>query len=489
MNATPDLAESFRADCERFVLYGTHAKQMPAPSKENSLRVLSALHVEMKCWQAGSRPMNTRIYSAGNALHNAWTAMRVRGMSMAPDPANLMTEAGEILKFILSTAKFNSADPVRDWDEIFTMVDFTLRRAAVSPAGNADPAALSTLGMRQKVWSILIKYFVCWHFTQTDPPRGNLDLSVDWNRYVHAFHAPLDRRILNAIESLPVGKFLRKFIQNGNMRQTDGSLVPWSKLEDSATWWAYQRLMRRFASVGFSQGQAPSLGRVEPCEFASAVDSIPVEVLLASLQAMSPTDPSSDDAILVVESAKDDPDDIDLKDHLLEMRREIEELKIEMRREIQQLKRQLAEDTELSASTPPPAGHLVESSPIPVSVKTPQLNDSRAIYLRQTGNASYIKVLLGKYAGNNLALIGRNQRSLSLKQSCQNQFPNLWRAFHNLTPKPHSLNGSTPHGGVGYGGTANIYKADAIKLFVDCGFSVIDETELTRGNPTEYHPA
>ena len=485
MNTTSDPFESFRSDCERFVLYGTHAQEMPAPCHENALRVLSALHVEMKCWQAGSRPMNNRIYSAGNALHNAWTAMRVRGMSMAPDPGNLMSEAGEVLKFILTTAKFNSADPVRDWDEIFTMADFTLRRAAVSPVGNADPTALSTLGMRQKVWSILVKYFVCWHFTQTVTPSGNLELSVDWDRYVHAFHAPLDRRILNALESLPVGAFLRKFIQNGNLRQTDGSLVPWSKLEDSATWWAYQRLMRRFASVGFSPEQAPSLGKVETCDFASAVDSIPMEVLVASLQAMSPTDHPSDGEFLAVKNVGDSPVDNDIKDHLLELRHEIEQIKLE----IQQLKRQRTEQRGTSDFIVPQERRPDDEPPMPNPVGPGQLNDSRAIYLRQTGNGSYIKVLLGKYAGNNLALIGRNLRTLSLKQNCQNQFPNLWRAFHNLTPKPHSLNGSTPHGGVGYGGTANISKAEAIKLFVDNGFYVIDETEHTRGNPTEYHPA
>jgi hypothetical protein len=489
MHTTTDLAESFRSDCERFVLYGTHVQEMPAPSHENAQRVLSALHVEMKCWQAGPRPMNTRIYSAGNALHNAWTAMRVRGMSMAPDPGNLMVEAGDILKFILSTARFSSADPVRDWDEIFTMADFTLKRAAVSPAGNADPAALSTLGMRQKVWSIFIKYFVCWHFTQTAPPPGNLDLSVDWDRYAHAFHAPLDRRILNAIENLPVGTFLRKFIQNGNLRQTDGSLVPWSKLEDSATWWAYQRLMRRFASVAFPPEQAPSLGKVEPCEFASAVDSIPAEVLMESLRAMSPTDSPTDGVSSAVENSAGEPDDIELKDYLLEMRRDIEDLKLELRREIEQLKGRIAGHTGTPQLIPPPEYRPVSTETAPARPGAAKLDENKAIYLRYTGNGSYIKVLLGKYAGNNLALIGRNLRTLSLKQSCQNQFPNLWRAFHSLTPKPHSLNGSTPHGGVGYGGTANISKAEAINLFVDNGFYVIDETENTQGNPTQHHPA
>jgi len=42
-----------------------------------------------------------------------------------------------------------------------------------------------------------------------------------------------------------------------------------------------------------------------------------------------------------VESSAGEPDDIGLRDHLLEMRREIEELKLELRREIEQLVRRV----------------------------------------------------------------------------------------------------------------------------------------------------
>ena len=500
MTSSTDLLDSFRSDCDRFVGYGTLGQEMRPPSPNHALQVLSGLHVEMKCWEAGTRPMNARIYAKGNALHNAWTAMRVRGVSMAPDPANLMQETGEVLAFICDKAKLNTQDPVMDWDEIFTLTDFVLKRIAVTtPAGGDVPAVLSTLGMRQKVWSILVKYFVCWHFTQTETPVGNLNLSVDWGRYVHAFHAPLDRRILDTLEALPVGAFLKNFIQNGNLRQTDGTLVPWSKLEDSATWWAYQRLMRRIASVAFPENQAPSLGKVEPCAFADAVDGIPVEVLIESLREMSPSDPSR---LKLVASGMSrstgvwrrwDPfgqelatrggdgghsDTVESQESMLVLHSRIEMLETRL--------------TELAASTSTPTP--TEGQQAPVSVSSghnvrPVSNRADAIYLRPTDNSSYIKVLLGPYAGSNFALIGRNLKTLSLKAKCEKQFPRLWEAFHNLTPKPESMGGSTPHGGTGYGGTANISKDDAIKFFLANGFSVIDETKLIHGKPMEHHVA
>jgi len=471
----PELLKSFHFDCQRFVAYGTLAQEMPPPSTESSLHVLSALHVEMKCWQAGLRPMNTRIYSKGNALHNAWTAMRVRGMSMAPDPANIMNEAGEIFKFILNTARLNGPDPVLDWDEIFTMADFTLKRAAVASTGNSDPAVLTTLGMRQKVWSILVKYFSCWHFTATAPPAGNLGLSVDWDRYVYALHAPLDRRILNALERLPVGTFLAKFIQNGNLRQTDGTLVPWSKLEDSTTWWAYQRLMRRFASVGFSADQAPSLGKYAPCEFADAVDKIPVEVLLESLEHMSHTDTARGE-LSTGDGGEQESDPVGLRETVLLLQSRVDALE-----------RRVAELTPPDSAPNRQEGQPIDAT-LPNSNGSVRLYGGQSIHLRQTTNSSYIKVLLGPHAGNNFALIGRNLKTLSLKERCARDFPDLWQSFLNLTPKPYSMNGSTPHGGVGYGGTADMTKAEAIKLFLSKGFSVVDETQLTHGKPTEYHP-
>lgn len=472
-----NLLKSFVFDCNRFVTYGTLGQKMPPPVSGEELLVLSALHVEMKCWQAGQNPMNPRIYARGNALHNAWIAMRVRGASMAPDPANLMQEAGEILLFALDRARLNNGDPVQDWDEIFTLADFMLKRAAVASTTDTGPAALSTLGMRQKAWTILIKYFVCWHFTQKEIPVGNPNLSVDWDRYLHAFHAPLDRRILNTLEGLPVSRFLGKFIQNGNLRQTDGSLVPWSKLEDSATWWAYQRLMRRFASVGFPADRTPSLGKVVACEFADAIDKIPVEILVESLQMMSPTDPPPRSASFVANGSEGEMDFASLEDELLETRRQIE-----------LLERQLAEIKGNAGAVIQPVTQPVTRSAgldVPRSVRP---SGNPVIYLRQTGNSSYIKVLLGEYAGNNFALIGRNLKTLSLKKSCEHQFPELWKTFQNLTPKPYSMGGSTPHGGVGYGGTADITKDGAIRLFTSNGFSVIDETHLAQGKPKEYHP-
>jgi hypothetical protein len=394
---------------------------------------------------------------------------------MAPDPANLVEAAGEILTFILSKHPHSSGDPVRDWDEIFTMANFILKRASVASTGSTDPAALSTLGMRQKVWCIFVKYFVCWHFTGTPIPGGNAVLSVDWDRYVHAFHAPLDRRILNSLERLPVGAYLRKFIQNGNLRQTDGTLVPWSKLEDSATWWAFQRLMRRLASVSFPDNEAPNLGKEEPSEFADAVDNIPVEVLIETLQKMSPADESGG-KLLSEDGMEDDTDAVGSHDAILTLERRIEELE-----------KRVADLERTGARIAPQQQETLTPVPPSDTVTSPS-NDSPTIHLRQTGNSSYIKVLLGKYAANNFALIGRNLRSLSLKKSCATLFPTLWEAFHNLTPKPYLMGGSTPHGGVGYGGTADITKAEAIKLFVANGFSVIDETVLIQGKPTEYHP-
>lgn len=473
----PNFLKSFVSDCGRFVTYGTLGQKMPPPASGEELHVLSALHVEMKCWQAGQNPMNPRIYARGNALHNAWIAMRVRGGSMAPDPANLMQEAGEILAFSLDRTKLNSGDPVQDWDETFVLAEYMLKRAAVASTSDTTPAVLSTLGMRQKVWSILVKYFACWHFTKTEVPGANLNLSVDWDRYVHALHAPLDRRILNALEELPVGRFVGKFIQNGNLRQTDGSLVPWSKLEDSATWWAYQRLMRRFASVGFPADRTPSLGKVEACEFADAVDKIPVEVLVESLQRMSPTEPPSGPTSFVANESEDERDLASLENELLERQRQIE-----------LLERQLAEMKRNPVPTPPPAIQVVGSSSGVDETRSTRPSKNLVIHLRQTGNSSYIKVLLGEYAGNNFALIGRNLKTLSLKKSCEHQFPDLWRSFHSLTPKPYSMGGSTPHGGVGYGGTADITKEGAIRLFTSNGFSVIDETHLAQGKSKEYHP-
>jgi hypothetical protein len=472
-----DSHNSFRSDCARFVAYGTLGQQMPPPVIGESLHVLSALHVEMKCWEAGSRPMNPRIYARGNALHNAWTAMRVRGASMAPDPANLMQEAGEILLFVLDRTCLNNGDPVQDWDETFTLADYMLKRAAVASATDTAPAALTTLGMRQKVWSILIKYFASWHFTETEFPVVNLNLSVDWNRYVHAFHAPLDRRILNTLANLPVGRFIGKFIQNGNLRQSDGTLVPWSKLEDAATWWAYQFLMRRFASVGFPGDQPPSLGKVMACEFADAVASIPVDVLVDSLRKMSPTDPPPSSALFVDNDSEDEMDLASLEAQLLETRRQIE-----------LLERQLSDMQRNSGSTQSQTIKAVDGSSGVTGARPTRPGENPVIHLRQTGNASYIKVLLGEYAGNNFALIGRNLKTLSLKKSCERDFPDLWKAFQSLTPKPYSMGGSTPHGGVGYGGTADITKDGAIKLFTANGFSVIDETHTDQGKPMEYHP-
>jgi len=263
----PPVPTSLVPDAERFSKYVGGAPLAvvgPAPA---STHLTSGLHLEMKLWEA-----TNYTYQPNEAELNAWRVMSRR--TTAPDrifPRHTEQQKNLIFSKIINFSPISKNCNLSPFDECLLNLITQLQHGALVMHGiggwapvpaNPKPPELGTIGLAQKLINIYFKYEICWQLAGQWIGGGFIAYHPSipvLKNYLCALHAPIDRILLEEINNLPLGNYLRnnRLLRNGaNLTQANGVPRPWSKLDCLRTYYGLQLILRRVAMNTWPQGCA-----------------------------------------------------------------------------------------------------------------------------------------------------------------------------------------------------------------------------------------
>jgi hypothetical protein len=255
------FANQFTSDAQRFSAYVGGAPNLPPGAVGPKL--VSALHVDLKLWQPARVPIG-RPYRINDAFGNAWKAARPL---LNPDP--FAGHPGD--RQWVENAVFDLPQPPEGcvlsvFDQWIMDTIEAIRVRSLNLAGGGAPAqpyALSTIGMAQKILNLFLKYQACWHVGgQWDQDAGqfvNHPASATVAPFLCALHSPIDSRLLNALLRSPIGQELVNlgWMNNqGYLQQANGVFTSWSNLDCLETYFRFQLMLRKIAMRTWPPGCA-----------------------------------------------------------------------------------------------------------------------------------------------------------------------------------------------------------------------------------------
>lgn len=255
------FANQFTSDAQRFSAYVGGAASLPTGALGSEL--VSALHVDLKLWQPAKVPIG-RPYRINDAFGNAWKAARPQ---RSPDPFKGHPADRAFIESLVLTLPPPPAGCVLSvFDQWILDTIEAIRDRSVNLAGGGAPAqpyALSTIGMAQKILNLFLKYQACWHVGgQWDQAPGqfvNHPASATVAPFLCALHSPIDSRLLNALLGSPIGQELVKlgWMNNqGYLQQANGVFTSWSNLDCLKTYFRFQLMLRKIAMRTWPPGCA-----------------------------------------------------------------------------------------------------------------------------------------------------------------------------------------------------------------------------------------
>jgi hypothetical protein len=260
------FANQFISDAQRFSAYVGGAPNLPPGAVGPEL--ISALHVDLKLWQP--RPNQVplgRPYRINDAFGNAWTTARAQ---RSPDLFNRHPADRQWVE----NAVFDLPQPpagcvLSVFDQWILNTIIQIRDRALRLAGGGTPAqpyALSTVGMAQKILNLFLKYQACWHvggrWDQATGQFVNHPASARVAPFLCALHSPIDSRLLKALLRTPIGqKLVNLGLMNnqGYLRQVNGVFTSWSNLDCLRTYFWFQLMLRKIAMRTWPPGCACQL--------------------------------------------------------------------------------------------------------------------------------------------------------------------------------------------------------------------------------------
>jgi hypothetical protein len=257
------FTNQFTSDAQRFSAYVGGAASLPPGAVGPEL--VSALHVDLKLWQPGPNQVPLgHPYRINDAFGNAWKAARPQ---RSPDPFQGRPDDRQWVK----NAVFDLPQPpagcvLSVFDQWILDTIEAIRDRSLNLAGGVAPAqpyALSTIGMAQKILNLFLKYQACWHVGgQWDQAPGqfvNHPASATVAPFLCALHSPIDSRLLNALLGSPIGQELVNlgWMNNqGYLQQANGVFTSWSNLDCLKTYFRFQLMLRKIAMRTWPPGCA-----------------------------------------------------------------------------------------------------------------------------------------------------------------------------------------------------------------------------------------
>ena len=260
------FANQFTSDAQRFSAYVGGAPNLPPGAVGPEL--VSALHVDLKLWQPGPNQVPLgHPYQINDAFGNAWKAARPQ---RSPDPFKGHPADRAFIESLVLTLPPPPAGCVLSvFDQWIQDTIKAIRGRSLNLAGGAAPAqpyALSTIGMAQKILNLFLKYQACWHVGgKWDQKTGqfvNHPESARVAPFLCALHSPIDSRLLNALLGSPIGQELVDLglINNqGYLQQANGVFTSWSNLDCLKTYFRFQLMLRKIAMRTWPPGCACQL--------------------------------------------------------------------------------------------------------------------------------------------------------------------------------------------------------------------------------------
>ena len=261
---TGPFANQFTSDAQRFSAYVGGALNLPPGAAGPEL--ISALHVDLKLWQPARVPIG-RPYRINDAFGNAWKAARPL---LNPDPfAGHPGDRQEVENAVFDLPQPPEGCVLSVFDQWILDTIEAIRVRSLNLAGGGAPAqpyALSTIGMAQKILNLFLKYQACWHVGgQWDQAPGqfvNHPASARVAPFLCALHSPIDSRLLNALLGSPIGQELVRlgWMNNqGYLQQANGVFTSWSNLDCLKTYFRFQLMLRKIAMRTWPPGCACQL--------------------------------------------------------------------------------------------------------------------------------------------------------------------------------------------------------------------------------------
>lgn len=258
------FAAQFKTDAQRFSAYVGGAANPPTGSPGSKL--VSALHVDLKLWHPAKVPIG-RPYRINDAFGNAWKVARPQ---RSPDPFNgRPADRAFIESLVLTLPPPPSSCVLSVFDQWILKTIMALRGRSLKLArlaggsAPAQPYALSTVGMAQKILNVYLKYQACWHVAgRWDQRKGqfvNNPASATVAPFLCALHCPIDSMLLKALLRGPIGQelvHLGLMNTRGHLRQANGVFTSWSNLDCSKTYFGFQLILRRIAMRTWPPGCA-----------------------------------------------------------------------------------------------------------------------------------------------------------------------------------------------------------------------------------------
>jgi hypothetical protein len=247
------FANQFALEAQCFSKYV--GGEWPIPVTPAAGGIVSALHIDLRLWATGARLGKPYIFN--DALGNSWKAARAR----KPDPFRTQpNQRLQIESWVASPPILNTGlCVVKDYDTWILRIISQIRGKGLQLGGAHAPASmLSTVGMAQKLVNVYWKYQACWNTGGIWHNGGHVQHATNTSTAFCALHCPIDRILLNAIKSLPLGEWLIKsnlMNQNAYLRQP-GGFSPWSKLDCLHTYYGFQWVLRRIAIHTWPKGCA-----------------------------------------------------------------------------------------------------------------------------------------------------------------------------------------------------------------------------------------
>ena len=234
----------------------------PLPAKPRFTSLISALHLDIVMWQT-AKPLSTKKYKINNARHNSFAASVVRGSPSAKIGQNLSPIFNSL--DILPNSKKCRLPAYDGWLLGQTLAIRSFGKTwhiTKSTSLKKSLGTLTTVGMSQKLINLYYKYQFCWAASGSRlnlNPGKVLDFSC-------ALHCPLDRIFLLELMKLPLGQDLKRrgllTSAKGSpaIRNLNGHLLPWSKLDCISTYYSLQMVLRRLAMMTWPKGCACLIG-------------------------------------------------------------------------------------------------------------------------------------------------------------------------------------------------------------------------------------
>jgi hypothetical protein len=207
-------------------------------------------------WQPGPNQVPLgHPYQINDAFGNAWKVARPQ---LSPDPFKEKPDDRAFIKsVVLNLPPQPSGCVLSVFDQWILDTIIAIRNRSLMLAGGnapAQPYALSTVGMAQKILNVYLKYQACWHVGgQWDQATGqfvNHPASARVDPFLCALHCPIDSVLLKTLLQDPIGQELIKhglMNNQGHLRQSNGDFDSWSKLDCLETYFAFQWILRNFA--------------------------------------------------------------------------------------------------------------------------------------------------------------------------------------------------------------------------------------------------